>query len=247
MVTHPTIVLFTDFGLTGPYTGQVQSVIARQSPIIPVINLFADAPRFSPDLSAYLLAAYVDEFEEDSVFLCVVDPGVGGERKPLAVKVDGRWFVGPDNGLFDVVAKRGDEVEWWEITWRPEELSSSFHGRDLFAPVAASLAMGALPQGVKKNPPASINDVADDLHKIIYIDNYGNAMTGINARHLNKSATVMVDDISFSHAATFSDVAVGEGFWYENANGLIELAVNQGSAEKKYKLSLGDAVTLSQN
>lgn len=247
MLTHPMVVLFTDFGLHGPYLGQVHSVIARQSPIIPVINLFADAPAFSPQLAAYLLAAYVDEFEQDSVFLCVVDPGVGGDRAPLAVKVDGRWFVGPDNGLLDVVAKRGTAVEWWRITWQPEKLSKSFHGRDLFAPIAVNLAMGQEPPGESIAAPASIVQVADELKKIIYLDHYGNAMTGVRASSLNQYAFIKIASETLKYAATFSAVKEGEVFWYENANGLVELAVNRGSAAERLKLSLGQEIEIVRN
>jgi len=134
------IVLFTDFGVEGPYIGQMKAVLAREAPSEVVIDLFANAPSFDAQSAAYLLAAYSAEFSVGTVFLAVVDPGVGSERRAAAVLVDGRWFVGPDNGLFNVVAMRARDVQWWDLTWRPEHLSASFHGRDLFAPVAARLS-----------------------------------------------------------------------------------------------------------
>ena len=134
------IVLFTDFGLTGPYTGQMKAVLARNAPAVPVIDLFADAPAFQPYLSAYLLGAYCGAVPQGGVLLGVVDPGVGTDRLPLVVRADGRWYVGPDNGLFELVMRRAAVVEAWTIDWRPDRLSASFHGRDLFAPVAAKLA-----------------------------------------------------------------------------------------------------------
>src|SRR6202051_1160043 len=130
------IVLFTDFGLEGPYTGQVKAVLHRSAPGIPVIDLFADAPAGNPRAAAYLLAAYAVWFPTETVLLSVVDPGVGGTRAPVVVESDGRWYVGPENGLFELVRRRGRAVKSWEIDWRPEALSASFHGRDLFAPVA---------------------------------------------------------------------------------------------------------------
>ena len=93
-----------------------------------------------PRLAAYLLAALAVEFPKGSVFLCVVDPGVGGDRLPVVLEADGRWFVGPDNGLLNTVAAQSEHVVWRIITWRPELLSASFHGRDLFAPIAANIA-----------------------------------------------------------------------------------------------------------
>src|SRR5215813_9228487 len=100
------IVLFTDFGLTGPYTGQVKAVLHHLAPEVPVVDLFADAPSRNPKASAYLLAAYAVWFPAGTVFLAVVDPGVGGERPAVAVAADGRWFVGPGNGLLEIVQRR---------------------------------------------------------------------------------------------------------------------------------------------
>ena len=97
------IVLFTDFGLQGPYTGQMRAVLHQMVPGMPVIDLFADAPVGNPKASAYLLAAYAGWFAPGSVFLCVVDPGVGSARPPIIVEADGRWYVGPGNGLFELI------------------------------------------------------------------------------------------------------------------------------------------------
>ena len=136
------IVLFTDFGL--PYTGQIKAVLHSHAPGVPVIDLFDEAPE--PMAAAYLLRAYGEDFPPSSVFLSVVDPGVGGPRKPAVVEAGGRWYVGPDNGLFEMVVRHSeDTARWWEITWIPERLSASFHGRDLFAPVAARIAGGESP------------------------------------------------------------------------------------------------------
>jgi S-adenosylmethionine hydrolase len=136
------IVLFTDFGLSGPYTGQVIAVLQQAAPEVPIIQLFADAPAGRPKPSAYLLAAYAGWFPAGTVFLCVVDPGVGSERRPLIAETDGRVYVGPDNGLFAIVLRRAASSTVSEITWRPPTLSASFHGRDVFAPIAARLAQG---------------------------------------------------------------------------------------------------------
>src|SRR5271165_4542415 len=129
------IALFTDFGLAGPYTGQMKAVLLRDAPGIAVVDLFADAPAARPQPSAYLLAAYAAWFPAGTVFPCVVDPGVGGPRVPLIIEADGRWYVGPDNGLFELVLRRAAKARVWRITFEPVSLSASFHGRDLFAPV----------------------------------------------------------------------------------------------------------------
>jgi S-adenosyl-L-methionine hydrolase (adenosine-forming) len=240
------IVLFTDFGLAGPYTGQMEAVLQRDAPGIPVIDLFADAPTGNPKPAAYLLAAYSAWFSERTTFVCVIDPGVGGERPPVAVEADGRFFVGPGNGLFEIVIRRARSAKVWEITWQPPRLSATFHGRDLFAPVAARIARGEAPAG-------ELRDLAwgrqpawpDDLAEIVYVDHFGNAMTGMRAASLGDRARLSVGGRMLERARTFGDAAPGDAFWYENSNGLAEIAVNQGRADRLLGLAIGSAVTIS--
>lgn len=243
----PMIVLFTDFGPAGPYVGQMEAVLLQSAPGVPVVNLFADAPRCNPRAAAYLLAAYAGDFPLDAVFLAVVDPGVGDEqRRPCVVRADGRWYVGPDNGLFEMVTRRARSVHWWEITWRPARLSNSFHGRDLFAPVAARIARGEEPPGTSM-PVAERLQVAwpDDLAEVIYIDHFGNAMTGLRASSVSPRSRLELAGHSVDRARTFAAVPPGTPFWYENANGLVEIAVNQGHAGEALGLAIGTPVEIS--
>jgi S-adenosylmethionine hydrolase len=239
------IVLFTDFGLEGPYTGQMKAVLWRHAPGVPVIDLFADAPTGKPKPAAYLLAAYAAWFAPGSVVLAVIDPGVGSDRAALVVEADGRWYVGPDNGLFELVQRRAARARCWEITWRPAQLSASFHGRDLFAPVAARRARGAPPPG--RLLPAAFGrhpKWPDDLSEIAYIDRFGNAMTGLRASMLAAGTQLAAGGRLLSRAMTFSEVEQGEPFWYENANGLAEIAVNAGRACAALGLAVGSPVRI---
>ena len=241
------IVLYTDFGTAGPYTGQVQAVLRRLAPAVDVIDLFADAPAHDAKASAYLLPAFVNEFPASTVFLCVVDPGVGGPRVPGVLWADGRWYVGPINGLFELIIRRAiEKPRWWEITWRPERLSATFHGRDLFAPVVARLALGHSPDGAER-PVDDIRqpDWPDDLSQVIYTDGFGNAMTGLRASGVPVTARIVVTGATIDYARTFSDVSMGEAFWYENANGLVEIAVNRGNAAGSLGLTLGTEVKIT--
>jgi S-adenosylmethionine hydrolase len=239
------IVLFSDFGLAGPYTGQVNAVLHQRAPGVPVIQLFADAPAARPKPAAYLLAAYAAWFGAGTVLICVVDPGVGGERRGLIVEADGRLFVGPDNGLFELVLRRAANPRAWEITWRPPLLSASFHGRDLFAPVAARLARGESPAEMAR-PTAPSRQPAwpDDLAEIVYVDHYGNALTGLRGECLTTAARFDAAGCRVEHADTFSSVPAGAAFWYVNSNGLVEIAVNTGRADRALGLAVGSAVAL---
>lgn len=240
------ILLFTDFGIGGPYAGQVKAVLNARIAKVPVIDLMHDAPAHDPRAAAYLLAALVPESPPGSIFLGVVDPGVGTEaRRPIVVQADGRWFVGPENGLFNVVAARTGEVSRWNITWTPErELSASFHGRDLFAPVAAMLANGEAPPGDPAEAPAPADAWPDDLCEVIYIDRFGNATTGMRASSAIKFETLSVKGVSLRRARTFGDVPRGEAFWYANSIGLVEIAINQGRASNALGLEVGTSFAL---
>lgn len=234
------IVLFTDFGLAGPYTGQMKAVLLREAPGVPIVDLFADAPAANPKAGAYLLAAYAAWFPPRTVFLCVVDPGVGSARGAVVVEADGRHYVGPDNGLFELVIRRARAARTWEIEWRPQSLSASFHGRDLFAPVAAQLARGEKPPGRELAADAIRKpDWPDDFAEIVYLDHYGNAMSGVRAATVPKTAQLAVVGRIVSFARTFSEVPQGAAFWYENSNGLAEIAVNSGSAASRLGLEIG--------
>ena len=234
------IALFTDYGLKGPYLGQVEAALHRLLPDEKVINLLADAPRNNPRASAYLLAAFsrACAAQPGTIFFAVVDPGVGSFRDtPVVIKADGQWYVGPDNGLFDIVCRRSSGVQCWRIDWRPETLSVSFHGRDLYAPAAAMIRKNEIPGETMTWEDR--HGWPDDLEEIVYIDHFGNCMTGTRAEMLDNTNEIQVGDITIPFAHTFSSVPGGDAFWYRNSQGLIEIAVNGGSAADQLKLEIG--------
>jgi S-adenosyl-L-methionine hydrolase (adenosine-forming) len=240
------IVLFTDFGFTDPYVGQMHAVLAREAPKLRVIDLLHTAPDFDIRAGAYLLPALAAEFPAKTVFVCVVDPGVGGDRAPVMLEADGRWYVGPDNGLFHIIERRAKRKKTRVISWRPERLSNSFHGRDLFAPVAAQLALGDVPKSVpaELTPPPG-EPWPDDLPAVIYIDHYGNAMTGLRAANVDRKAALAIAGRRLHYAPVFSAVTPGMPFWYENSIGLVEVAMNQGNAAGVLSLKVGMELDVS--
>lgn len=237
------IALFTDFGLEGPYVGQMHAVCASLAPDVPVVDLFHDIPRFDVRAGAYLLPAYTALLPADSVSVAVVDPGVGGPRRALLARADERWFLGPDNGLFTLLARRARHWECNELLWRPARLSASFHGRDLFAPAAAMLARGERPACRPLAPESSRAEAwPDDWAAIVYIDRYGNAITGLRASCLSVTTKLRAGGRLVGHARVFDAVAEGAPFWYENSNGLVEIAANRASAADILGLQIGDSV-----
>lgn len=234
------ILLFTDFSHAGPYVGQMHVVLAAQAPSVPVIDLMHDAAAFNSRAASYLLASLAQRVPETAVCVAVVDPGVGSARRPLAIEADNRWFVGPDNGLFSVLPHVFQHLSCHEIVWRPESLSASFHGRDLFAPVAAALATGqaaGMLQSIETIPVS-----AAEIAEIIYIDGYGNAITGLRAVNMSPRARLHVQGQKFIAGRTFTDHPPGTALWYCNSNGLVELSINQGNAADTLALSIGDQV-----
>ena len=204
-----------------------------------------DAPDFRIDPAAHLLAALAPEYPRGCVFLAVVDPGVGAKRDAIVVRADGRAFVGPDNGLLSIVWQRARRRKCFRIAWRPRRLSSSFHGRDLFAPVAAALATRRLPRGrlAAKTSPGVLLDPAD-LAQVIYIDHYGNCMTGIRAKGGSRSARLRAGKRLLPWARTFEDAR--GAFWYENSLGLVEISAPRASAARTLGLRIGYPIRIAR-
>ncbi len=239
------IALFTDFGATGPYIGQMEAVLAVSGVGLPVVNLMSDVPACNPRAGAYLLAALAEQMPAGTLFLSVIDPGVGGERAPLMVNTGGQWFVGPDNGLFSQVLRRAESSELWAIDWRPPQMSDSFHGRDLFAPVAAKICNGTVPAGTPIAADAIVGrDWPEDVAEIIYIDHFGNAFSAIRGALLDTACTIELRGSRIAHGRIFSDMPPGIPFWYRNSCGLVEVAVNQGRADQILGLAVGDPLQI---
>ena len=238
------IFLFTDFGSADLYVGQVRAVLHGEAPHVPVIDLLNDAPHFDVLASAHLLAALVQRLPMGSVTLAVVDPGVGGPRNAIAIEADGRWFVGPDNGLLSVVAGRARKTRCVTLDWMPPPESVSFHGRDLFAPAAARIACGGFDPPTVSTPERVLEVQLDsgDLGQIIYIDHYGNAMTGMRSERIDGRCVIDVAGRTIAHARVFSGAPPGALLWYANSIGLVEIAANQARAADLLGLAIGQRV-----
>lgn len=249
------VVLFTDFGLVDPYVGQMKGVLQQGAPGAPVIDLFHGVVPFRPDYGAWMLERLAPHMPENAVWLCVVDPGVGGGRRNVLVQAKGSSFLGPDNGLLTPIVASGGEV--LELTREPPPGSpATFFGRDIFAPVGSALAAGAdwTEMGRPCNDPLLTDftgwaETPGGLTtEIVHVDHYGNLITALPEEALagrTYHGTLRDRDVG-RLVTTFASVGVGEGALVVGGFGTLEVVVNQGSAVRKYEAGPGDRVILTR-
>ena len=241
------IVLFTDFGSQDPYVGQVKARLLEAAPAQQIVDLLHEAPAYNAHAGAHLLAAFAPTFPPGTVFFAVVDPGVGTVRDAIVMLSGGQWYVGPDNGLMSVVAGRNREARIWRVTWQPEVLSTTFHGRDLFAVIAAEIARGDFPTDkLTEISKLNVEFDAEELMRVSYLDHFGNLWTGVRGAEISKQARLTAKEVDFKHSESFGFVGRGEGFWFVNSVGLVELAVNRGHAAQQFGLAVGDLVQIQR-
>ncbi len=236
------VMLFTDFGPWDHYLGEMKAVIMTAMPLMPVQDLMPCAPHFNPRASAYLLCALLETLPKDMMIITVVDPGVGGVRQALMLTTERHWLLGPDNGLLALAARQpGAQVE--VIDWAPSNLSRTFHGRDFFAPVAVHWLQAKEVQRHAIPTDQMVGaDWPDEVCEVIHIDHYGNLITGMRlgpgiAGDLNcRGKRIPV-------VGAFCEVPEGTLFGYRNSAGLLEIAVNQGSAAQYLGVNIGEPVS----
>lgn len=147
--------------------------------------------------------------------------------------------------MLNTVALQSQNTQWLEIVWHPQHCSMSFHGRDIFAPIAAKLAVNQADDSLLPFERNDLCDWSQDLAEVIYFDHYGNAMTGLRYREDFIGKVLNINGIVIRQADTFSDVGALQAFWYQNSSGLVEIAVNKGRAEQQLALRLGMRVGFS--
>jgi hypothetical protein len=235
------VALLTDFGLTDPYVGVMKGVIATLAPGVPVIDVTHGVPPQDVRLGALFLDAAWPYFPDGTVFCCVVDPGVGTARRPLVVSSAGRLFVGPDNGLFGLLPS--PETRLVTASWGLPVRSATFHGRDLFAPIAARLAVGApftavgpvVHDALRVSIPAAHGGVGE----VLYVDHYGNAVTNLPG---TDSGWVATPTARVPVLRAYGDAAPGAALALTGSTGRLEVAVRDGDAATTLGLRPGTPV-----
>lgn len=242
-----TVTLLTDFGLSDPFVGMMKGVILARAPHASIVDLSHDMPPFRPEAAGFWLARCTRWFAAGTVHVAVVDPGVGTDRRALAVHGPGWFALAPDNGLLAPLLERHPDAAVRALDIEllqprlPQALSRTFHGRDLFAPVAADLATGALQwhalgplvHDAVSGTPMPVRRGADGcVHgQVVLIDRYGNLITNLESQDLpDGTATVRAGALAVPLVRSYADVAAGEPLAVVNAHGLLEIAVNCGSA-----------------
>jgi len=257
----PTIItLLSDFGSGSPYPAEMKAVLAGQCEAV-LIDITHDVPRHDVRTGAYLLAAVARSTPAGTVHLAVVDPGVGTARRPVVVISGGQSFVGPDNGLLLPAARRVGRPRVYEIT-APDIVqasgSSTFHGRDIFAPAVARLARGTPPDALGR-PVDRFVDLDLGVGRrtrgaltgtVIYVDAFGNLVTNIPAAALMPDGrpvgvTVGRRRLRAVAARTYGDVPSGRVAVVPNSDGLLEVAVREGSAAARLAAARGSTVTIT--
>ena len=257
------ITFLSDYGLTDGFVGVCHGVILSACPEAVVIDVTHGVPRGDVRAGALILSGAMP-YLPVGVHLAVVDPGVGSDRRAVALRtLDGRRFVGPDNGLLSLCFEAaGGVVEAVDIGRSPfalEPVSATFHGRDIFAPVAGRLAGGVSlgevgepcdPEGLVRleMPRPSVEDGVLVAHAT-YLDRFGNVQLDAEALALQpgKSVAISVRGESWPgvYGRTFADAPVGDLIVYEDSDGRLAVAVNQGSAVERLGISVGDELRIA--
>ena len=252
------IALLTDFGTRDYYVGAMKGVILGINPRATIVDITHEIGPQNIQSAAFVLRACYRDFPVGTIFLCVVDPGVGSKRRGIIVGSKDHYFVGPDNGVLSLALAREKIQAVHQITneqlfLRP--LSNTFHGRDVFAPVAAKLSNGlalgkvgaTIKKFVKLNWPEARRTADSMKGEIVYIDRFGNAITNMrNGRFTSmgkSSCEIFLKDKRLCSLQEFYQaVAHGAPVAVRGSSGFLELAANGDSAAKKFKLKVGQAV-----
>lgn len=261
-VPQPLITLTTDFGLADHYVGSMRGVILSRCPGARLADISHEIPTFSLYEAAYTVDQAAPFYPAGTVHVVVIDPGVGTSRRGILVSAFGQYFVAPDNGVLSLIVARDEKWRAWELANRGLWLdtpSSTFHGRDVFAPVAAALASGrAEPDEV--GPATDRIELLTGLEaqeaeagcwegRILSVDHFGNVITNFRAAQFGSIAShpfrlnLCGHDVSKWYE-TFGAAPLHECFAYFGSSGYVELGINQASAAAQLKGSPGITVTL---
>jgi len=255
----PLISLLTDFGIQDPYVAEMKAVILSICPDANIVDITHQVGKFNIRMGAFALATAAPHFPSRTIHLAVVDPEVGSNRRPIAIETNRSLYVGPDNGLLIPAATAEEIRHVYELTNQSlmkRPISHTFHGRDVFSPVAANLALGLQIREVGQE----ITDYVDlsfaqakyedreFVCEVLHIDEFGNIITNINQKELNvlgyTKVTVRIGAkrVPARIVQTFSELRKGEVGILVGSHGLLEIVSSEANAATKLRVKIGDGL-----
>ena len=253
------VTLTTDFGLADPFVGIMKGVALGVAPDAQLVDITHDIRAYDIQEAAFIIDSTYRYFPGGTVHVIVVDPAVGSARRPIAATANGHIFVAPDNGVLSCVLQADPTAPSASVYWINNRslflnsVSQTFHGRDIFAPVAAHLARGTpiesvgprIVDFVKKALPKPRPQGDRLLGTVLRVDKFGNIVTNLRRHHLGRDFSIRVAGLSITRlCSSFSEAEPGEFFAIEGSTGYIELALNQGSAADRLNVARGAEIEL---
>lgn len=260
---YPVISLTTDFGLRDPYVAEMKAVILSVCPHVNIVDVTHDIDKFNVRTGAFILASASPYFPEGTIHMAVVDPGVGTRRKAVLVRTKHAFYIGPDNGVLALAARNDGIEHMYEITNQRimlSKISSTFHGRDIFAPASARLAKGMPPEEFGKEigrivAPRFATIVRKKntlIGEVLHIDGFGNIITNFREKELESIGIKDVLFVKLKNAKlklrirkTYADAKAQEILAVMGSHGFLEISINQGSAAKTLRVKNGEKVAIS--
>jgi S-adenosylmethionine hydrolase len=254
------ITLTSDFGLKDPYVAEMKGVIFTINPHALIVDVTHGVEKFNIRMGAFMLASAAPYFPKGTVHLAVVDPGVGTERRAILVQTKHGFFVGPDNGLLMLAAQKLGIEQTYELTnpkFMLPQVSSIFHGRDVFAPVATYLDMGIKPSEfgpeiIDATIPKFVmleQRNGSFVAEVLHVDSFGNIITNIKQKDVNdaKKVKINIPNISLTLAIrkTYAEANSREPIALIGSHGFLEIAINQASAAEKFHVKDGEKIQVT--
>jgi S-adenosylmethionine hydrolase len=251
------ITLTTDFGLKDPYVAEMKAAILGINPQANIVDVSHLVDKFSVRMGAFILVSAAPHFPKGTVHVAVIDPGVGTERRAILIETKQACYVGPDNGVLMLAAQAQSIKHIYRLSnpkLMRQEISSTFHGRDIFAPAAAYLDLGVKPKefGEEITDPVTPeftnvkrSKSGSTVGAVLHIDDFGNVVTNIKPAN-NKAQTIKVNlhhvSLELPYVKTYGDVKVHEPLALIGSHGFLEFALNTGSFSEKYRVNNEDQV-----
>lgn len=259
---RPIVTLTTDFGLIDPYVAEMKAVILDVCANATIVDITHEIEKFDIRMGAYILASASPYFPEGTIHLAVVDPCVGTQRQPIIMQTKRGYFVGPNNGVLTLAANSQGIEHIYEISNRKLTLlriSSTFHGRDIFAPAAAHLANGTSPQKFGQEISEIVTPEFAKIVKrkdmlvgeVIHVDDFGNIITNFGKEELESMNAKATVDVKLKNVRqklklckAYAEVGPQKPLATIDSHDFLEISINQGNAAKTFKAKIGDKITI---